>query len=112
MLCLCYYFSLEAVLQGVAKLTLTKTNRCRNTGDIEAWASVKTQSLSLQIAKTDLNQKLKLLASKYQQQSPGGVCYQHVYVYCEAFILAISFLISLLSILNRFDLSYFFCYQF
>ena len=34
---------------------------------------MKTQSLSLQIAKTDLNHKLQLLASEYQQQSLGGV---------------------------------------
>ena len=45
----------------------------RNAGDIEAWASVKTQSLLLQIAKTDLNHKLHLPAFEYQQQSPGGV---------------------------------------
>ena len=55
----CYYSSSEAVLQ--------------NPGNIEAWASVKTQSLLLQIAKTDLNYKLQLLASEYQQQLPGGV---------------------------------------
>ena len=34
---------------------------------------MKTQSLSLKIAKTDLNHKLQLLASEYQQQSPGGI---------------------------------------
>ena len=45
----------------------------RNSSDIEAWISVETQSLLLQIAKTDLNYKLQLLASEYQQQSPGGV---------------------------------------
>ena len=45
----------------------------RNSGDIEVWASVKTQILSLQIAKTDLNYKLQLHASEYQQQSAGGV---------------------------------------
>ena len=36
-------------------------------------ASVKTQGLSLQIGETDLNHKLQLLASEYQQHSPGGV---------------------------------------
>ena len=39
----------------------------------ETWASMKTQSLSLQIGKTGLNCKLQLLASEYQQQSPAGV---------------------------------------
>ena len=41
------------------------------------------------------------------------VYYQHAFLYCDAFILKISFLIALLSILNRFDdLRYFFFYQF
>ena len=64
---LCYYFSLEL------KITLPKNKLMQNSGDIEAWASVKTQSLLLQITKTDLNYKLQLLASEYQQQSPRGV---------------------------------------
>ena len=34
--------------------------------NVEGWAKVKTQSLSLQIAKADLNYKLQLLACKYQ----------------------------------------------
>ena len=38
-----YYFSLEAVLQDVAKNNPTnKRTRCRNSGDIEAYASVLT----------------------------------------------------------------------
>ena len=73
---LCYYFSLEAVLQGMAKNNPTEKHWCKNAGDIEGWASVKTQSLSLQIAQTDSNHKLQLLASEYQQQSPGGVLWK------------------------------------
>ena len=38
----CYYFSLEAVLQGVVKITYQKRTRCENSGDIEAYASVLT----------------------------------------------------------------------
>ena len=64
---LCYYFSLEL------KITLPKNKLMQNSGDIEAWASVKTQNLLLQITKTDLNYKLQLLPSEYQQKSPRGV---------------------------------------
>ena len=63
---LCYYFSLELTI------ALPKNKLMQNSGDIEAWASVKTQSLLLQITKTDLNYKLQLLAPEYQQQSPRG----------------------------------------
>ena len=65
---LSYYFSLEAVFQGMAKINPTeKQNQCRNSGDIEACASVKTYrrenaKLQLQIAKIDLNYKLQVLA--------------------------------------------------
>ena len=40
---LCYYFSLQAVLQGMAKSNPTgKTDGCKSSGDIEAWVSMKT----------------------------------------------------------------------
>ena len=40
---LCYYFSLEVVLQDVAKNNPTeKGARCRNSGHIEAYASLLT----------------------------------------------------------------------
>ena len=41
------------------------------------------------------------------------VYYEHVFVYCDVFAVTISFLMYLLSILNRFHtLSTFICYQF
>ena len=44
--------------------------------------------------------------------SPFLVHYQHLFVYCDAFVFKISFLICLLSILNRFHaLIYNYCYQ-
>ena len=48
-----HYFSLEAVLQGVARNN--PTEKCAN-----------MQSLSLQIAKIDLNYEVQLLAFEYQ----------------------------------------------
>ena len=76
---LCYYFSLEVVLQGVAKYSPTKkqidaeiqaTLKHASAGKL---AEEKIRSLSLQIAKIDLNYKLQLLASEYQKQSPESV---------------------------------------
>ena len=75
----CYYFSLEAVLQGMAK-----NNPTEKQTDAEIQATLKhapvrkltegkMQSLSLQTAKIDLNYKLQLLAFEYQKQSPGDV---------------------------------------
>ena len=57
---------------------MAKTNPTKKQTDVEiqafeTWASMKTQSLSLQIGKKGLNCKLQLLASEYQQQSPGSV---------------------------------------
>ena len=61
---LCYYFSLEVVLQGVAKYSPTKkqidaeiqaTLKHASAGKL---AEEKIRSLSLQIAKIDLNYKL------------------------------------------------------
>ena len=43
---------------------------------------------------------LRLLSSAFL------VYYEHVFVYCVAFVLRISFLMSLLSILNRLDLPF------
>ena len=41
------------------------------------------------------------------------VYYEHVFVYCDVFVVRISFSMYLLSILNRFHtLSFFICYQF
>ena len=75
---LCYYFSLEVVLQGVTKNK--PPNRCRNSIDIEACASMKTRENLKFIAtncedrfKLDLSYKLQLFASEYQNQSPGVV---------------------------------------
>ena len=76
---LCYYFSLEAVLQGVAKNKPTEKQI-----DAEIQVTLKhapamkltegkMQSLSLQIAKIDLNYKLQLREIEYQKQSPGGI---------------------------------------
>ena len=47
---LCYYFSLEAVLQDVAKNNRTnKRTRFRNSGDIEAYASVLTHRKNVKL---------------------------------------------------------------
>ena len=62
---LCYYFSLEAVLQGLAKNNLTKkqidAEIQATLKHVPAWKlrEGKMQSLSLQKAKTDLNYKLQ-----------------------------------------------------
>ena len=74
---LCYYFSLEADSQGVAKCNPTKKKlmqKFRRLSSLrERENPQKMQSLSLEIAKVDLNYKLQLLASKFQKESPGSV---------------------------------------
>ena len=76
---LCYYFSLKAVLEGVAEINPTKKQI-----DAEIQVTLKhaparkltegkMQSLSLQTAKIDFNYKLQLLAFQYQKQSLRGV---------------------------------------
>ena len=64
----------------MAKTNPTKKQIDAEIQAFETWASMKTQSLSLQIGKTGLNCKLQLLASEYQQQSPGGVLWKKVFL--------------------------------
>ena len=64
----------------MAKTNPTKKQIDAEIQAFETWASMKTQSLSLQIGKTGLNCKLQLLASEYQQQSPGGVLGKKVFL--------------------------------
>ena len=72
---LCYYFSLEAVLQGVTQNT--KIPRCRNSGDVEANASVLTHRREkVKLIVTNFNYKLQLLASECQKQSPRVVLWK------------------------------------
>ena len=70
---LCCYFSLEVLLQGVVKNKPTEKQIDAETQvtlkHAPAWKLIeaKLQSLSLQIAKIDLNYELPLLASEYQK---------------------------------------------
>ena len=66
---LCYYFSLEAVLQDVAK-----NNPIKKELDVEIQATLKHRCrLQRHIIIIDCNYKLQLLASKCQKQSLGVV---------------------------------------
>ena len=65
-----YYFSLEAVLQGIAKSPIAKQINAEIEATLKhapAWklTEEKMQSFSLQIPNIDLNYKLQLLASEY-----------------------------------------------
>ena len=76
---ICYYFCLEALLQGMAKNNPTEKQinaeiqAAMKHGPARKLTEECVLSLSLQIAKIDLNYKLQPLASEYQKQSPKGV---------------------------------------
>ena len=78
---LCYYFSLEAVLLSWLKITLPKKQV-----DVENRATLKhgpakklTEECKVYRYKIDLNYKLQLPASVYQQQSPGKCTVKKVF---------------------------------
>ena len=132
-----YYFSLEAVLQGMAKNNPTEkqsmhliAGKARKnqlllfesfkylTQQTNTYAKLATVTLIqgvnlLKVNSTDCVSLVTTCKISDLLSSIFLVYYQHAFIYCDAFIVKISFSIFLLSILNRFDeLSYFFFYQF
>ena len=59
-----YYYFFRGCLAVRAKITYRKTNRCINSGNIEA---EECKVYCYKTSKIDLNYKLQLLASEYQK---------------------------------------------
>ena len=98
--------------QEIKKMLYQKTSK-EFYHHMKFWKSIMNRTCSIK--------KLFLKILQYLQENTYvGVSFlmkvkafnpEHVFVYCDAFIFTISFLMSLLSLLNRFHaLIYFFCY--